>query len=260
MERGQPAPRLSSSPIFATSADISTELCRSEMFFEHVGVGFYDTFFPPVRQASCRRRGCRLARDRPHRTPSITNPGLPKYIFPGGYIPALFRGFTHDRALAPGRHRYRNPATALSETLKHGVNGSSRIARRFSSVRSALSAHVGILPGLLRDGIPRVRHDGVSNPDGQAQGVTPATRDYIGRKKPVARARIRLSYAVASRRRVVPSRRLVKAPRQGRSASCSGAVSSGKGRKDNSHCRSSRLTTEPRGCVRRWGRASAAVR
>jgi cyclopropane-fatty-acyl-phospholipid synthase len=57
--------------------------------FEHVGVGFYDTFF---------RKGARLldeagifllhtiGRSGP---PSVTNPWIAKYIFPGGYIPAL---------------------------------------------------------------------------------------------------------------------------------------------------------------------------
>jgi cyclopropane-fatty-acyl-phospholipid synthase len=57
--------------------------------FEHVGVGFYDEFF----------RKCSAALDddgimvlhaigRPE-GPNITNPWIAKYIFPGGYIPAL---------------------------------------------------------------------------------------------------------------------------------------------------------------------------
>jgi cyclopropane-fatty-acyl-phospholipid synthase len=57
--------------------------------FEHVGVGLYDTFF----------RACasQLADDgvmllhsigRPE-GPNVTNPWIAKYIFPGGYIPAL---------------------------------------------------------------------------------------------------------------------------------------------------------------------------
>ncbi len=57
--------------------------------FEHVGVGFYDTFF--------RRCGELLADDGiavlhtigRTSTPGITNPWIAKYIFPGGYIPAL---------------------------------------------------------------------------------------------------------------------------------------------------------------------------
>ena len=57
--------------------------------FEHVGVGFYDTFF-----RSCARLLAddgifllhTIGRSEP---PSVTNPWIAKYIFPGGYIPAL---------------------------------------------------------------------------------------------------------------------------------------------------------------------------
>jgi cyclopropane-fatty-acyl-phospholipid synthase len=57
--------------------------------FEHVGVGFYDEFF---------RKCAALLRDDGvfvlhsigrSNGPGITNPWLAKYIFPGGYIPAL---------------------------------------------------------------------------------------------------------------------------------------------------------------------------
>ena len=57
--------------------------------FEHVGVGFYDTFF---------RRAAELLREDGvfllhtigrSGAPSVTNPWIAKYIFPGGYIPAL---------------------------------------------------------------------------------------------------------------------------------------------------------------------------
>src|SRR5262245_25038037 len=57
--------------------------------FEHVGVGFYDTFF-----RECYDRldddGVMLLHSigRPE-GPNITNPWIAKYIFPGGYIPAL---------------------------------------------------------------------------------------------------------------------------------------------------------------------------
>ena len=57
--------------------------------FEHVGVGFYDTFFRKCAELldddgvfllhSIGRSG----------SPSVTNPWIAKYIFPGGYIPAL---------------------------------------------------------------------------------------------------------------------------------------------------------------------------
>ena len=57
--------------------------------FEHVGVSFYDTYF-----AKCAKLLAddgimvlhSIGRSSP---PSITNPWIAKYIFPGGYIPAL---------------------------------------------------------------------------------------------------------------------------------------------------------------------------
>jgi cyclopropane-fatty-acyl-phospholipid synthase len=57
--------------------------------FEHVGVGFYDTFFRRAAEL-LREDGVFLlhtiGRSGP---PSVTNPWIAKYIFPGGYIPAL---------------------------------------------------------------------------------------------------------------------------------------------------------------------------
>ncbi len=57
--------------------------------FEHVGIGFYETYFKRCAELltedgvmvlhSIGRIGC----------PDVTNPWITKYIFPGGYIPAL---------------------------------------------------------------------------------------------------------------------------------------------------------------------------
>jgi cyclopropane-fatty-acyl-phospholipid synthase len=57
--------------------------------FEHVGVGFYDEFFRKC-SAALDRDGIMLLHSisRPE-GPSVTNPWIAKYIFPGGYIPAL---------------------------------------------------------------------------------------------------------------------------------------------------------------------------
>jgi cyclopropane-fatty-acyl-phospholipid synthase len=57
--------------------------------FEHVGVGFYDDFFRKC-SALLDRNGIMLLHSisRPE-GPSVTNPWIAKYIFPGGYIPAL---------------------------------------------------------------------------------------------------------------------------------------------------------------------------
>ena len=57
--------------------------------FEHVGVGFYDAFFRKCA-AALDGDGVMLLHSigRPE-GPNVTNPWIAKYIFPGGYIPAL---------------------------------------------------------------------------------------------------------------------------------------------------------------------------
>jgi cyclopropane-fatty-acyl-phospholipid synthase len=57
--------------------------------FEHVGVGFYDTFFRKCA-ALLNDDGVMLLHSIGRSEgPSATNPWITKYIFPGGYIPAL---------------------------------------------------------------------------------------------------------------------------------------------------------------------------
>jgi len=57
--------------------------------FEHVGVGFYDTFFRKCAQLLDDDGVFLLHTIGRSGTPSVTNPWIAKYIFPGGYIPAL---------------------------------------------------------------------------------------------------------------------------------------------------------------------------
>jgi cyclopropane-fatty-acyl-phospholipid synthase len=57
--------------------------------FEHVGVGFYGTFFRKCREL-LREDGVMLLHSIGRSEgPNVTNPWIAKYIFPGGYIPAL---------------------------------------------------------------------------------------------------------------------------------------------------------------------------
>jgi cyclopropane-fatty-acyl-phospholipid synthase len=57
--------------------------------FEHVGVGFYDTFFRKCA-AMLDDDGLMLLHSIGRSEgPNVTNPWIAKYIFPGGYIPAL---------------------------------------------------------------------------------------------------------------------------------------------------------------------------
>ena len=57
--------------------------------FEHVGVGFYDTFFGKCAELLADDGVAVLHSIGRSSPPGITNPWIAKYIFPGGYIPAL---------------------------------------------------------------------------------------------------------------------------------------------------------------------------
>jgi cyclopropane-fatty-acyl-phospholipid synthase len=57
--------------------------------FEHVGIGFYDTFFGKCEELLAEDGVILLHTIGRSGPPGITNPWIAKYIFPGGYIPAL---------------------------------------------------------------------------------------------------------------------------------------------------------------------------
>jgi len=57
--------------------------------FEHVGVGFFDTFFRRCAQLIADDGIILLHSIGRSEGPNVTNPFIAKYIFPGGYIPAL---------------------------------------------------------------------------------------------------------------------------------------------------------------------------
>jgi cyclopropane-fatty-acyl-phospholipid synthase len=57
--------------------------------FEHVGVGFYDTFFRKCAALLAQDGVMVLHSIGRSGSPGATNPWIRKYIFPGGYIPAL---------------------------------------------------------------------------------------------------------------------------------------------------------------------------
>jgi cyclopropane-fatty-acyl-phospholipid synthase len=57
--------------------------------FEHVGVGFYDTYFRKCASLLADDGVFLLHAIGRSEGPNVTNPWIAKYIFPGGYIPAL---------------------------------------------------------------------------------------------------------------------------------------------------------------------------
>ena len=81
--------------------------------FEHVGVGHYREFFNKLRTllAARRRRGAPF--DLPLRRADATSAWTKKYIFPGGYIPALSEIVPAIEKSGLYRHRHRGAAPAL---------------------------------------------------------------------------------------------------------------------------------------------------
>jgi cyclopropane-fatty-acyl-phospholipid synthase len=71
--------------------DVDGEFDRivSVGMFEHVGVGFYDTFFRQSARLLSENGTFLLHSIGRSGPPGVTNPWIAKYIFPGGYIPAL---------------------------------------------------------------------------------------------------------------------------------------------------------------------------
>jgi cyclopropane-fatty-acyl-phospholipid synthase len=61
--------------------------------FEHVGAGHYDTYFDAVNRLLAPDGVMLLHSIARYEPPGITNPFVAKYIFPGGYIPALSEVF-----------------------------------------------------------------------------------------------------------------------------------------------------------------------
>jgi cyclopropane-fatty-acyl-phospholipid synthase len=71
--------------------DVPTSFDRivSVGMFEHVGVGFYDAFFRKCAALLDDDGVMLLHSIGRSEGPNVTNPWIAKYIFPGGYIPAL---------------------------------------------------------------------------------------------------------------------------------------------------------------------------
>ena len=139
--------------------------------FEHVGVGFYDTFFGKCYQLLADDGLALLHSIGRSSPPGITNPWIAKYIFPGGYIPALSE-------VLPAIERADLIVTDVEVLQLHYAETLKAWRERFlahrdevvAALRSAFRANVGILPRLLGNGVSRRRYGRVPDPDGQAQG------------------------------------------------------------------------------------------
>ncbi|HMK69380.1 MAG TPA: cyclopropane-fatty-acyl-phospholipid synthase family protein [Xanthobacteraceae bacterium] len=152
--------------------------------FEHVGVGFYDTFF---------RKGAQLLDDDGifllhtigrSGPPSVTNPWVAKYIFPGGYIPALSE-------VLPTIERAGLMVTDVEILQSHYAETLKAWRARFLAHREEVerlydARFVRMWEFYLASSEMSFRESDLvvfQIQMAKRKGVVPATRDYIGREQ-----------------------------------------------------------------------------
>ena len=157
--------------------------------FEHVGVGFYDIFFRKAAELLADDGVMLLHSIGRSEGPGITNPWIAKYIFPGGYIPALSE-------VLPAIERSGLLVTDIeilrlhySETLK---NWRERFLAHREEVERLYDARfVRMWEFYLASSEMTFREQGMMVFQLQLtkrQDVVPITRDYIGREEARLRA------------------------------------------------------------------------
>jgi len=157
--------------------------------FEHVGVGHYPEFFRKsaelladdgvmVLHSICRSEG-----------PGITNPWIAKYIFPGGYIPALSEVVPQIEKAGLLVTDIEILRLHYAETLKAWRE--RFLAHREEAERIYDRRFVRMWEFYLAASEMSFREQNMMNFQIQVtkrQGVTPMTRDYIGREEQHLRA------------------------------------------------------------------------
>ena len=149
--------------------------------FEHVGAARYREFFRAAAKLLKPDGVMLLHSIGRFGPPAVTNPWIAKYIFPGGYIPALSEVHEGGRARRPARHRHGDPAPSLRRDAEGVARALPRaLGRGGGDLRRALLPHVGLLPRRLGGRLPHRRHDGLPASAGQEpDDALPITRDYM---------------------------------------------------------------------------------
>ena len=172
--------------------------------FEHVGVGYYDTFFRKCAELLADDGVMLLHSIGRSEGPSVTNPWIAKYIFPGGYIPALSEVLPRDRARGIPGHRHRDPAAALRRDAQAWRE--RFLAHREEVERIYDQRFVRMWEFYLAASEMAFREQDMMVIQFQLtkrQGVVPITRDYIAREEARLRgAGKRQPSAAAARRRI----------------------------------------------------------
>jgi cyclopropane-fatty-acyl-phospholipid synthase len=115
------------------SLDRTYDRIVSVGMFEHVGVGHYDEFFRILRRSLAPDGVALLHTIGRSQGPASTNPWLAKYIFPGGYAPALSE-------VTPALERSRLVATDIEIWRLHYAETLRHWRARFEANRIAIAA------------------------------------------------------------------------------------------------------------------------
>jgi cyclopropane-fatty-acyl-phospholipid synthase len=152
--------------------------------FEHVGVGHYDTYFRQCAKLLDQDGVFMLHTIGRSGTPSITNAWIAKYIFPGGYIPALSE-------ILPAIQRARLVVTDVEILQYH-------YAETLKAWRERILAHREEVERLYDARFVRMWEFYLASSEmafresdmvvfqiqmAKRKGVVPQTRDYIGREE-----------------------------------------------------------------------------
>jgi cyclopropane-fatty-acyl-phospholipid synthase len=158
--------------------------------FEHVGVGFYDTFFRKCAQLLADDGVALLHTIGRMGPPGITNPWIAKYIFPGGYIPALSE-------VLPAIERARLVVSDVEILQLHYAETLKAWRERFLAHRDEVlrlydQRFVRMWEFYLACSEMAFRESDMvvfQIQMGKRKGLTPATRDYIAFEEARLRAR-----------------------------------------------------------------------
>jgi cyclopropane-fatty-acyl-phospholipid synthase len=158
--------------------------------FEHVGVNFYETFFRRCAELLTDDGIMMLHSIGRSEGPNVTNPWITKYIFPGGYIPALSEVLPAiERAgllvcdIEILRLHYAETLQAWRERF---------LARREEAVQLYDERFARMWEFYLASSEVSFRKQYLMNFQIQLtkrQGIVPMTRDYISRTEAMLRAR-----------------------------------------------------------------------
>jgi cyclopropane-fatty-acyl-phospholipid synthase len=152
--------------------------------FEHVGVDFYETFFRRCAELLTDDGVMMLHSIGRSEGPDVTNPWITKYIFPGGYIPALsevLRAIEHAGLLVCDIEILR---LHYAETLKAWRE--RFMARREEAVQLYDERFARMWEFYLAVSEMGFRKQNMMNFQIQLarrQGVVPITRDYVGHEE-----------------------------------------------------------------------------